>query len=128
MAVLLDQLCQSGSYNLVAWLLTAHAQITGWAGYVRVDGVAYTFLGTPNVAGAQAAVQKSFSFTSTQSKFVLTAGGIDLTANFLSPIETTDLVKQSTPFAYLSLVATPNDGKSHSVQVIHEVPSCWLCG
>jgi hypothetical protein len=100
--------------------LSAHAlvQVTAWTGYVRVDGVAYTFLGAPNVASAQAAVQKNFSFTSTQSIFNLTAGGIDLTANFLSLIETGDLVKQSTPFAYLSLVVTPNDGKSHSVQVI----------
>jgi hypothetical protein len=34
-------------------------QILGWAGYIRVDGDTYTFLGDPVVAGAKSAVQKS---------------------------------------------------------------------
>ncbi|KAJ7590784.1 hypothetical protein C8J56DRAFT_933888 [Mycena floridula] len=64
-------------------------QIVGWAGFVRVDGVAYSFLGAPAVTGAtfQKATQKSFKFTSTQSIFVLTAGPVDLTVTFLSPVE-----------------------------------------
>jgi hypothetical protein len=75
----------------------------------------------------------------------LTAGGIDLTATFLSPVEVglqdwyfeqslmplsqpNDLVKQSTPFSYLSLVATPNDGKSHTVQVYTDISAEWITG
>jgi hypothetical protein len=34
-------------------------QTLGWAGYIRVDGDTYTFLGDPVVAGAESAVQKS---------------------------------------------------------------------
>lgn len=60
----------------------------GWAGYIRVDGATYTFLGDPVAAGAISAVQKSIEFTSTQSIFVMTAGPVDINVNFLSPVET----------------------------------------
>ena len=33
----------------------------GWAGYVKVDGTAYNFLGAPVVSGASKAVQKSLT-------------------------------------------------------------------
>lgn len=37
-------------------------QILGWAGFVKVDGTAYSFLGVPSVSGAsfQKAVQTDF--------------------------------------------------------------------
>jgi hypothetical protein len=68
--------------------------IAAWAGYVKVDNVAYTFMGTPDVPNvkSQPAVQKSFTFTSTQSMFVMSAGGVDLNITFLSPIEVCVLV------------------------------------
>lgn len=78
----------------------------GWAGYIKVDGTAYTFLGAPSVPNTSPAlaVQKSMTvssyyylmmsqslnikqFTATQSTFVMTAGPVDLTVNFLSPVE-----------------------------------------
>lgn len=80
-------------------------QILGWAGFVKVDGTAYCFLGTPNVPGATftKATQKSLQvrvtsrvrfilydklqFTATQSIFVLSAGPVDITVTFLSPVE-----------------------------------------
>ncbi|KAG6880384.1 hypothetical protein C0992_007795 [Termitomyces sp. T32_za158] len=81
-------------------------QILGWAGFVKVDGTAYSFLGTPNVPGATyiKATQKSLQvcvilnsqvqnfmtkrqFTATQSIFVLSAGPVDVTVTFLSPVE-----------------------------------------
>lgn len=46
----------------VIWGLLGGLQIVGWAGFVRVDGTTYTFLGTPgtnNNAPTQQAVQKS---------------------------------------------------------------------
>lgn len=36
----------------------SHPQIVGWAGYVKVDGHSYVFLGSPSVA-ADKAIQKS---------------------------------------------------------------------
>jgi len=36
-------------------------QIVGWAGFIRVDGTAYNFLGTPGLdAGVLKTTQKSF--------------------------------------------------------------------
>ncbi|KAI0347134.1 DUF1793-domain-containing protein [Trametopsis cervina] len=104
--------------------------ILGWAGYVNVDGTSYNFLGVPNVPGTngQKAVQKSFTFTSTQSTFVMAAGPIDLTVQFLSPVEPNDLVKQSLPFSYLSLSASSTDGKAHSVQVYSDISAEWITG
>ncbi|CCA68621.1 probable glutaminase A [Serendipita indica DSM 11827] len=111
-----------------AWPTFWTGTILGWAGYVRVDGSVYLFLGHPDVQGAQLATQKSATFTSTQSTFVLSAGGIDLTANFLSPVEPEDLTKQSLPFSYLALTAASNDGNSHSVQVYTDISAEWVTG
>ncbi|RDB22588.1 Glutaminase A [Hypsizygus marmoreus] len=104
--------------------------ILGWAGFVKVDGKAYSFLGAPNVPSATftKAVQKSFQFTSTQSIFVLSAGPVDLTVTFLSPVEATDLVKQSIPFAYLAVSAASMDGAAHSVQVYSDISAEWVSG
>ncbi|THH06365.1 hypothetical protein EW145_g4138 [Phellinidium pouzarii] len=104
--------------------------ILGWAGFVRVDNIVYSFLGAPAVQGAtfSKAVQKSMEFTATQSTFVLTAGPVDLTATFLSPVEPKDLVRQSLPFSYLSLTAAPNDGNAHSVQVYTDISAEWITG
>ncbi|KAJ3558367.1 hypothetical protein NM688_g972 [Phlebia brevispora] len=104
--------------------------ILGWAGYINVDGTSYNFLGAPSVPGTNAlkASQKSLTFTATQSIFVMTAGPVDLTVSFLSPVEPDDLVKQSFPFSYLTLSASPNDGKSHSVQVYTDISAEWITG
>lgn len=91
---------------------------------MKVDGVPYVFLGTPGVPAVtfNKAVQKSsrvcyvseipcllltrlLQFTSTQSIFVLSAGPVDITVTFLSPVEPNDLVKQSIPFSYMAVSA-----------------------
>ncbi|KAF5366812.1 hypothetical protein D9758_006553 [Tetrapyrgos nigripes] len=113
-----------------AWPTFWTGSILGWAGFVNVDGTSYNFLGTPGVPGVtfQKAVQKSFTFTSTQSIFVLSAGPIDLTVTFLSPVEPNDLVKQSTPFAYMSVSAMSTDGAAHTVQVYSDISAEWVSG
>ncbi|KAF8513743.1 DUF1793-domain-containing protein [Hysterangium stoloniferum] len=103
--------------------------IVGWAGFVRVDGVPYSFLGNPTLDnGVLKAVQKNFTYTSTQSTFVLSAGPIDVTANFLSPVEPTDLVKLSLPFSYLAVSAASTDGNMHSVQIYTDISAEWVSG
>jgi hypothetical protein len=59
--------------------------ITGWAGYVRVDGQAYRFLGADPIG--ESANQTSLTWTATQSTFEFVAGPVTVTANFLTPIE-----------------------------------------
>jgi len=113
-----------------AWPTFWTGSIVGWAGFVKVDGKAYSFLGAPVVAGTTftKAVQKSSTFTATQSIFVLSAGPVDITVTFLSPVEPTDLVKQSIPFAYMAVSAKSTDGGSHSVQVYSDISAEWVSG
>ncbi|KAF5388226.1 hypothetical protein D9615_000517 [Tricholomella constricta] len=108
----------------------SNLQILGWAGFVKVDGKAYSFLGTPNVPGAtfSKATQKSSKFTATKSIFVLSAGPVDVTVTFLSPVEPNDLVKQSTPFSYLAVSAASTDGRSHTVQIYSDISAEWVSG
>ncbi|RPD78548.1 DUF1793-domain-containing protein [Lentinus tigrinus ALCF2SS1-7] len=104
--------------------------IVGWAGYAKVDGVAYNWMGNPAVPNVTVtkATQKSLQFTSTQSVFVMTAGPVDLTITFLSPVEPTDLVNQSLPLSYYAISAASTDGKSHSVQVYADISAEWVSG
>ncbi|EIN10412.1 DUF1793-domain-containing protein [Punctularia strigosozonata HHB-11173 SS5] len=118
----------SGTALNAAWPQFWTGSTLGWAGYIKVDNTVYNFLGAPDVAGASKAVQKSLEFTSTQSIFVLDAGPVELTANFFSPVEPTDLVKQSLPFSYLSLSAKSTDGGSHSVSVYTDISAEWVTG
>ncbi|KAJ4001761.1 hypothetical protein F5050DRAFT_1721221 [Lentinula boryana] len=120
----------SGAALNAVWPEFWTGSILGWAGFVKVDGVAYSFLGAPAVSGATftQATQQSFSFTSTQSTFVLSAGPVDLTVNFLSPVEPTDLVKQSVPFSYMAVSAASTDGATHSVQIYSDISAEWVSG
>ncbi|KAH9844227.1 DUF1793-domain-containing protein [Rhodofomes roseus] len=120
----------SGTALNGAWPQFWTGSTLGWAGFVNVDGSSYSFLGDPAVSGAtfSKATQKSAEFTSTQSTFVLTAGGIDLTVTFLSPVEPSDLLNQSIPFSYLALSAASNDGSSHSVSVYSDISAEWVTG
>ncbi|KAJ8587203.1 DUF1793-domain-containing protein [Rhizopogon salebrosus TDB-379] len=118
----------SGTALNGAWPQFWTGSTLGWAGYVRVDDTTYTFLGDPVVAGAELATQKSLKFTSTQSIFVMTAGPVDLNVNFFSPVEPTDLLKQSIPFSYLALSAVSNDGGSHTVSVYTDISAEWVSG
>ncbi|KAJ7781111.1 DUF1793-domain-containing protein [Mycena metata] len=104
-------------------------QTVGWAGFIKVDGTAYSFLGDPVIAAPfTKAIQKSMEFTSTQSIFTMACGVVDLNVTFLSPIEPSDLSKQSFPFSYMALSATSTDGNSHSVQVYSDISAEWVVG
>ena len=58
----------------------------------------------------------------------MTAGPIDLTINFLSPVEPSDLVNQSLPFSYYTVSAASNDGNAHSVQIYTDISAEWVTG
>lgn len=55
-------------------------------------------------------------------KFCLGPGNTDTTG------QPDDLVKQSLPFSYLSLIAQSNDGASHSVQLYTDISAEWVTG
>ncbi|EIW84808.1 DUF1793-domain-containing protein [Coniophora puteana RWD-64-598 SS2] len=109
------------------WPRFWNGSILGWAGYIRVDDTTYTFLGDPSL-NPGLAIQKSVTYTSTQSTFVLTAGPVDITVRFLSPVEPDDLVKQSIPFSYMAVSVAANDGGSHSVRLYTDICAEWASG
>ncbi|KIY47397.1 DUF1793-domain-containing protein [Fistulina hepatica ATCC 64428] len=113
-----------------AWATFWNAKITAWTGFIRVDNTSYSFLGDAVVANHtfNSANQTSVNITTTQSIFVMSAGSVDVTVTFLSPIEPDDLVKQSMPFSYMSLSVASTDGQSHSIQLYTDISGEWVSG
>ena len=70
-------------------------EIMGWQGAIRVDGVTYSWMGAfPNMQGHVASVQ-DIQITPTQSIFYMTAGPMNLTVSYLSPVEVSDMYKHA---------------------------------
>ncbi|KAF8883867.1 hypothetical protein BD779DRAFT_1472365 [Infundibulicybe gibba] len=96
-------------------------QILGWIGAIRIDGVAWVWLG--EVTNGTTLVKTEI--TPTRTILTLAAGPMELEVTFLSPIEPTDLVRQSFPFTYMYLTANATDGASHSVQLYTDITAGW---
>ncbi|KAH9942450.1 uncharacterized protein BXZ73DRAFT_41115 [Epithele typhae] len=99
--------------------------IIGWLGFIRVDGVAFSFLGASAVSTATVT---NIEVTPTRSLFVMTAGPLNVTVTFLSPIEPDDWVKQSLPFSYVAVEFTATDGKAHDVQLYSDISAELVSG
>jgi hypothetical protein len=99
----------------------------GFAGLASIDGQVYAWAGQPEVNGAAATplTQTSLQVTATRSIFTLNAGGVELTAEWLSPIEPGDLKRESVPFTLLTVSARAIDGASHDVQVYADITGEW---
>ncbi|KAL3422238.1 glutaminase a [Phlyctema vagabunda] len=102
-------------------------QVTAWAGMIRVDGAAYTWMGDP---GPDLTVtQTAFEYTSTKSTFTLNAGGlVELNVTFLSPVTPSDFKRQSLIFSYVDVVVSSLDGQSHAVQLYLDTSAEWCAG
>ncbi|KAF7304072.1 hypothetical protein MIND_00638700 [Mycena indigotica] len=98
--------------------------IDGWAGYIRVNGVAYHWLGSP-VPG-KAATWVSTSITPTRTILNIIAGPMDLNVTFLSPIEPADLARQSFPFSYVYVDGVSTDGQIYNVQLYADISAEWV--
>jgi hypothetical protein len=96
----------------------------GFTGLARIDGHVYWWAGTP-AAGGTAAAQTSLQVTATRSIFTMTAGGVELTAEWLSPIEPGDLKRESAPLALLTVSVQAADGNSHDVQLYADITGEW---
>ncbi|GBE81170.1 Glutaminase A [Sparassis crispa] len=107
------------------WALNNPSPVLGWAGHIRIDSQTYKWLGNANEP-FNVSNLTSTQVTPTRTVFSLQAGPMDLTVTFLSPIEPSDLVRQSMPFSYVALDATSNDGKPHNVQVYSDISGEWL--
>lgn len=98
----------------------ASGQINGWAGMIRVDGDAFTWMGAPK--GVITANQTAFEYTSTKSIFTIDVNDkVSLKVTFLSPLTPNDFKRQSLIFSYMNVEVTSLDGKSHDVQIYTDI-------
>ncbi len=65
----------------------------------------------------ESATQKSLLVTATQTKYEFTAGGINLTLTFTSPLLLRELDVLSRPASYITYSMRSNDGKPHEVKL-----------
>src|ERR1700722_20539712 len=99
----------------------------GFAGLARIDGQVYAWAGQPEVNGSPPPVmaQTSLQVTATRSVFTLQAAGVELVAEWLSPIEPGDLMRESAPFTLLPVTVNAIDGHNHTVQVYADITGEW---
>ncbi len=123
------------------WQQFWQGHTTAMGGLVRVDGVSYMFMGNPGiiltvpngnqgtpstVQGFELALQQTkLEVTPTRSRFTLEGGGIELVAEFFSPVEPGDLKRQSIPLSYVLLSARSIDGHPHDVQIYADISGEW---
>ena len=90
------------------------------AGLVRIDGVAYRFMGAaPRETPAMRQVSLTVKATSTD--YVFEAAGVRLALSFFTPAFPQDLALLSRPVTYLSWDVTATDGKNHKVAVCLDI-------
>ena len=123
------------------WLRASNAIAPGvwpeyWNGSVKaitgiayIDNRSYLFLGAPVVANLAGNMkQTALRTTPTQSIFTFNAGGVDLTVDFLSPIEAKDLRRLSMPLSDIITAAQSSDGASHAVTIYFDISGEWAHG
>ncbi|KAI2618159.1 glutaminase A [Hypoxylon sp. NC1633] len=117
----------NGGHLAGEWAKFWTQQVTGWTGFIRVDGTAYTWLGA--APGADVVDQLEFSYTSTRSSFVMSvADKVEMNITFLSPVTPNDLRRQSLVFSYLEVTVSALDGGAHDVQLYADVSAEWASG
>ena len=98
-------------------------------GIAYIDNQPYLFVGAPNVQGlTQSMTQTSLTTTPTQSIFTFNAGGVNLTVDFLSPVEAKDLRRLSMPLSDIITTAQSSDGSNHTVSVYFDISGEWASG
>ncbi|KAG2023934.1 glutaminase GtaA, variant 2 [Coprinopsis cinerea AmutBmut pab1-1] len=105
------------------WPVMWQTHLTGWIGFIRVDGRTYQWLG---IGGVQAATPLGAYVTPTQTIFRLRAGPVDFNVTYLSPVEPSDWARQSFPFSYVSIDVVSGDGENHAVQIYTDVNGEWI--
>lgn len=104
----------------------------GWEGIVTVDGISYEYMGV--AAGDMSFLSSTFkgaepqtvSYDSQHSNFTFTAGPVEITASFFSPVTPKDLCRTSVPLSYLSTSVQSTDGEPHSVVFYSDINAAWI--
>ena len=83
-------------------------------GIAVIDGKEYYFMGKPN-RSADIMKQISLDITALSTEYKFSAGGVELTANFCTPLLPDDYYYFTRPVSYLKLSYKSEDGASHKV-------------
>jgi hypothetical protein len=100
----------------------------GFVGLVRIDGQLYAWAGQPQLSGGEtvtALTAVSTEVTATRSIFTAGAGGVELVAEWLSPIEPGNLELQSAPLSLLTVSVSFTDGNAHAVELYADITGEW---
>lgn len=98
-------------------------------GLVRIDGKVFRWMGpNPSLPGREIPPlsQTGLEITATRSIYTFQGSGIELQAEFLSPLLADDLEVLARPVTYLRLTAKPIDGKTHQVQAYTDWSGEWV--
>eukprot|EP01125_Pyxidicula_operculata_P012595 TRINITY_DN4140_c0_g1_i1.p1 TRINITY_DN4140_c0_g1~~TRINITY_DN4140_c0_g1_i1.p1 ORF type:complete len:704 (-),score=160.03 TRINITY_DN4140_c0_g1_i1:35-2146(-) len=96
--------------------------IKAFVGLVRVDGVAYRWMGPSTEAGGSLPdpiPQKSVTVYPTRTVYTFSNPQINLEVTFTTPMIPNDL-DSLRPITYLTMKVTSNDGNSHHVQLYYD--------
>jgi hypothetical protein len=120
---------QCATTSAGVWPSFWSGEATGLAGLARIDGASFAFAGDPGVGDSVAAlVQTHLLLTATRSVFTLQGGGVQVTLEYLSPIEPGHLQRQSIPMGWVLVTARSVDGAAHEVEVYLDITGEWLSG
>ncbi|KAJ7779914.1 hypothetical protein B0H16DRAFT_1359620 [Mycena metata] len=115
----------NGSNPMTSWPTFWNNQhILGWAGYIKVDGQPWHWLGAP-IPG-NASTWLSTQITPTRTIITVQAGPMQLNVTFLSPVEPSDWSKQSFPFSYVYIDGKATDNQPHSIQLYSDISGEWV--
>src|ERR1700685_1463269 len=117
---------QTSTVSPGTWQTFWNGDTTAMAGMVRIDGTSFVFAGDPSTGAALD--QTLLTLTATRSVFTLQGDGVQITLEYLSPIEPGDLQRQSIPMAWVLVTARSIDGASHDVSLYLDVTGEWLSG
>jgi hypothetical protein len=79
-------------------------------------------MGNPVEIKVSNADQVAFEYTSTKSIFTIEVDAkVSMNITFLSPVNPTDLERQSLTFSYLEVEVQTLDGKDHDVQLYTDI-------
>lgn len=91
-----------------------------WSVMARVDGQAYSLMSVkdPVANSIRPAIVHAAEYTATHSVFTLSAGGVDFTLDFFSPVSPSDYLRQSLPFSTFRIPHTNPSRLMGNLQVI----------
>ncbi|KAI1372110.1 DUF1793-domain-containing protein [Hypoxylon crocopeplum] len=108
-----------------------YGQRLGWEGIVVVDGNSFEYMGTiindfPELPYFNTTIPQEVKFDSQYSNFTFSAGPVNITASFFSPVTPKDICRSSIPLSYLTTTVVSNDGQPHHIQFYSDVNAQWI--